>query len=792
MLPKKKSIKMIVERSRFILQYAFILTVSFILLLINTPASSIDLVTEEDFAADKSSYKDFPLRLLFQKLAESDESEKREIRNFIILKQVFDPNTQEKDTANVLEYEESFGIIKEINETNLRLWDPETDSYKEYFIGIDRIPTEKSTEYKIDEANIGKCASVIYSLDDRVYKIKIDFLLTAPSDLYVERRGDQNIVGWSYVSIDRKPDAYKLFLNGEPFETVEGTSVNVPRQKGKVDSYFVKAVYKRGDILIESEPSDVIRDEITAAELQQELLANQTYDRIIAVLNPEEYETAKKLLYDNRKLLDDYLDMDKKENAEGLVAFFQDIDEGDRIREEQPESAESMDLALNLYEQAEQKAKSLPDPIDVLFLAEGKIKEGLDRKIILETKNKELLANETYDRIIEALNPDEYETARKLLYDNRLFLSEQLSETRMDVMERLIAFFGDIDEGDRLTSKSPLTMSDMDEALALYSKAGEKADDLAGTVSVDFISAQRIKEGLDRKSQVEIREKRLLARERYEEVIVSLKPAEWEKGKTLLIDNRQFFMEYLDDYLKQNMERLVEFFQDIDEGDRLSAVEPETEEGLENALTFYKKAEEKAKDLPDTIDISFIAEQKIDACEGRKTLLAEAREKELAALEEARQRKLAAAREPEMAAKEPPKKAVAEVTVEREIPEEEYDRDSVMQLALQDFDRANYASSWNNFLKIFKEQIERIRQGGSNQIRGVLALPVECRAEIFFLIELDDLKNSIDGEGVTENGLEEIRDRVVNREGIWVIISDSSKRNKIRRHISRFDFDAYH
>jgi hypothetical protein len=695
---------MIVERSRFILRYAFILTVSFTLLIINTPAYSIDFVAEEDFAADKSSYKDFPLRLLFQKLAESDDTEKKEITNFIILKQVFDPNTQEKDTANVLEYEESFGIIEEVDETSLKLWDPGTDSYKEYFIGIDRIPTEKSSEYEINETNIGKCASVIYSLDNRIYKIKIDFMLTAPSNLYVERKGDQNIVGWSEALIDRKPDAYRLFLNGELFDTVEGTVANVPRERGKVDSYFVKAVYKRGDALIESEPSDTVRDEITAAELQQEFLANQTYDRIIAALNPEEYETAKKLLYDNRQILLEYL-----------------------------------------------------------------------------------------------------------------------SERPMNVIEKLLAFFGDIDEGDRLSSETPLTLSDMDNALASYSKGAEKADDLSDTVSIAFISTQRIKEALELKAQLETRERRLLARERYDEVIVSLTPEDWEKGKELLIDNRQFFSEYLDDYLKESTERLMEFFQDIEEGDILSAERPETEEGLDNALVIYKRAEQRSKDFPDTINVSFIAEQKIDTCQGRITMLAEAkqkelaaleaarlkklaeeeaRQKELAALEEARKRKLAeeeatrqeeitAAREAKIASKEPPKKVMTEEMTGQEGLPEGYDRDSMIQLALKNFDDADYESSWNNFLKMFKEPIDRIRQGGNNQIRGVLALPVECRAEIFFLIELDELKNSIDGEGITENGLEEIRDRIENREGFWVIIGDSSERRKIRRHISRFDFDSF-
>ncbi len=112
-------------------------------------------------------------------------------------------------------------------------------------------------------------------------------------------------------------------------------------------------------------------------------------------------------------------------------------------------------------------------------------------------------------------------------------------------------------------------------------------------------------------------------------------------------------------------------------------------------------------------------------------------------------------------------------------------------LALKDFDDKNYTSSWNTFSKIFRTQIKKIGQGGKNQITGVLALPVECRAEIFFLMELDQMKNSEDGKGITKQGLDKIKDKIDNREGLWVIIGESSKRKKIKQHISQFDIDSF-
>ncbi|MFC1534939.1 hypothetical protein ACFL7M_16420, partial [Thermodesulfobacteriota bacterium] len=246
--------------------------VYFLICLDISSALSIDFITEEDFTADNGLYKDYPLKILFKKLAEGGESEKREIRNLIVLKQVFDRNVMEKDKARVMKYKEVFGVVKNITKDNLKLWIPGTNDYRNYYVGIDRIPIEKTGEHIIIQSNIGEYASVIYTLDERIYKIKIDFQLAVPKDLYVERKDDRNIVGWSEVSKEKIPHGYKLFLNGEPIKIVEDTSTRVPRTKGRVDSYYVKAIYKHGEILIESAASDLIYDKLTAKELQQELL----------------------------------------------------------------------------------------------------------------------------------------------------------------------------------------------------------------------------------------------------------------------------------------------------------------------------------------------------------------------------------------------------------------------------------------------------------------------------------------------------------------------------------------
>ena len=159
---------------------------------------------------------------------------------------------------------------------------------------------------------------------------------------------------------------------------------------------------------------------------QKELSAGETYDRIIAALTPAEWQTAEKLLYDNQPFLSEQLDAERKQNIARLSAFFAEIDEGNRLGSAMPASLQNLEAALQSYQLAETKAKTLPAGIDVLFIPRLKIGESQQRLARLQSRQKELLAGETYDRILTALNPAEWQTAEKSLYDNQQFLSEYL------------------------------------------------------------------------------------------------------------------------------------------------------------------------------------------------------------------------------------------------------------------------------------------------------------------------------------------------------------------------------
>ena len=748
-------------------------------LLFGSPAYSIEFITEEDYLADKSDYRDYPIKILFKKLAEESGPEKSRITNYIILKQVFDKNSRAKAEAGGLKYEKSFGIIKEINERNVRLWLPETGSFKNYYTGIEKFPIEKTGKYEITASNIESCASVIYTLDQRIYKIKIEFRLSAPESLRVKREKNDNIISWKEISTEKPPDEYKVLVNGQVYTTVTGTSARLPRKKGKVDSYSVKAVYRRGNISLESNASEAIKDLITAKELQNERLAGETYDRVVALLNPGDYEKVRKLLYDSETFLREYLDPERRENTETLITVFRDIDEGDRLSTEKPETARNMGRALRFYERAEQNGNNLPPEMDVKFITDLKIKASLDRKSLLETGNKEIQALETLDRVITLLKPLEWEGGERLLYENRPFLEEFFDQDRREMMNRLVDFFQDIDQGDSRRSQGPETEENLAAALVFYERAGEKAEALSNRVDVKFIAQQRLREGLDRKNLLAIENKKLIAQERYREIISSLKPGEWMNSRMLLIDNRQFITEYLDHNRKENVERLVQFFQILEEGDQLSVIQPETEESLENALTTYTKAEQVGKEFDEGVDLTFITGQRIHSCMSRKTLLV------------ARQREMEAAKKTKSSLKEPSKKPMVEIIGDQKIPDEDFDRDTTILLALKEFDEKKYQSSWGHFQKVLHKQILNIQKGGKNRVKGVLGLPVECRAEVFFLMEIDMLMNREDGSGISDEDLEKIGDRVDNRTGLWVMIRDNIKRKKIKHHLSTFDPDSF-
>jgi len=419
-------------------------------------------------------------------------------------------------------------------------------------------------------------------------------------------------------------------------------------------------------------------------EKEKEEMAAETYDRIIKSLTPLEWEDALGILSDNHEFMEEHLDRDRKRNINNLIKFFTRIVEGDNISSIQPETKKNLSEALAHYRQAERLIKELPENINVLFISELKIKNNLSQKLILEDRNKETLAQDMYNRVIESLSVSEWEDARNLLFDNRQFMEDYLDKERKKGIEKLADFFFDVNEGDKIMEKDPWSIKNIDGAITLYKRAEQKATNLPDGINVVFITDMKIDQGLNQQSLIEQKAHEQHAGETYDRIMAGLVPDKWEESRDLLYSNRKQLEDYLDEdlirnlrklfavfreidrvdsirneqpetvknldiiigvyekqqFLKEqlepedssNIEKLAGFFDYIEKGDRAGSERPENLKALENALDHYKTAARKAEDFSESIDVAFIPERKINEILNRKAIL-ESRDKKLLAEE---------------------------------------------------------------------------------------------------------------------------------------------------------------
>ncbi len=452
-----------------------------------SPAAGVEFITRDKFQSEKNPYKDLPVRILFKKLSESQGDEKRQIRNLIILKQVFEHGIQEQEKAGLVKYKRTYGIIKELSRETLKVSAAETGQDVSYYVGIDGIPLENPRNYNITTENAGRYAAIIYTLDERIYKIEIGFLIAEPSGLSLKRSGENNVISWNSPVTIQKPSGYQVFINDRPLKTVEDPVADVPRTKGKADLYKVKAVYKHGSGVIVSAASGELQDHITLAEINQEKQgksAAEKYALVTAGLKSGEWEKAKSLLYENQALFAAHLSKPQQDDAAALAVFFNRIDEGDRIMEAVPQTTESLDKAVEAYGRAQGQAGGL----DVGFIKQEKIKSVSARQAALKTQQQKEFASGKYALVTAALMSGEWEKARIRLYENQSLFTAHLSKPQQDDAAALAVFFNRIDEGDRLAAEAPETVEGLDKAVEAFGRVPEKA----GGLDVGYIRNEKI------------------------------------------------------------------------------------------------------------------------------------------------------------------------------------------------------------------------------------------------------------------------------------------------------------
>ncbi|MDF1590041.1 MAG: hypothetical protein P1P89_00895 [Desulfobacterales bacterium] len=357
-----------------------------------SPAVGIELITRETFEAEKGAYKDYPFHLLFKKLAESSGVEKQLIKNLIILKQIFDPTMQTKEAAGVITYQRTYGIIKTLDNEKLKIYSADTGKDVEFHVGMDRVPLQNPNKYNVSDQNIGRYAAVVYTLDNRVYKVETSFLIARPEELSLKRENDKNRIGWRQPQTAQQPTEYNVFINDKPYQTVEETTVAVPIRSGQVDTYRVRAVYSHGKGRIESDASPPLQDTITRVEIEQERLAATMFAQVLSGLKPGQWEAARSRLYDSRGLLTASLSGPQQSQATGLTAFFKTVEEGDLALGKAPQTVAGIDEALAAYSRAGQQAAGLSPGIEVGFIVAEKTAAATELQAALKTQQQQALA----------------------------------------------------------------------------------------------------------------------------------------------------------------------------------------------------------------------------------------------------------------------------------------------------------------------------------------------------------------------------------------------------------------
>jgi len=574
------------------------------------PAAAIEFVTQEAFNVEKSSYKAYPYRILFEKFQNSTGAEKRRIRNVIILKQVFDPEIRQRAMAAGAKFEAYYGVIKTINGDSLRLWLPESDTFKDFPVGVDRLPVENKQEYPLQAANIDAYAAVVHILDNRVYKVEISFALSSPDKPQVRRVGKNNLVSWQAPPNVVAPSAYQVFVNDKLYKTVTGTSAEVPRSPDQADEFFVKAVYTHRKGRIASQASLTLYDAASAREIKKRQQAGEVYQQITTALGRSDQATARQLLADHQVLLADFLSPERKALIILTGTFFQALDEGDRLTVLRPETAANLATARKAFQEAAATAGRLPADYNLAEVAGRRLNETNALTAQLTARQQKQKARETLDQIAADLKPGQWERARRLLYQQQGYLRQHLDPDNKTHVIALHEFFQAVDKGDLSAGIQPPSPQHLEAALQSYQAAEKTSHALPTHLDAGFIARQRIKATANRQATLAAELQARQAAQAWDKLLVFLNPSEWQTAQQQLDANRALFTTHLPPESKAAMVTLVDFFASLDEGDRLVDQQPAAVENFDAAAGFYQRAAEKAATLPKNIDVGFITAQK--------------------------------------------------------------------------------------------------------------------------------------------------------------------------------------
>jgi hypothetical protein len=579
-------------------------------LFLFAPAYGLDFVTRNEFVMEKDSFKNYPLNILFKKFVESKETEKRKLRNLIVLKMVFDRETEEKIAPGGVKYQETFCLISDITPDHMRIRIPESGDEKDLYVGMDRIPLENPGKFPITALNIHRYAMVVYSLDERIYKLAVSFPLSAPQALTVTRKNGDNLLEWRQPQGSHVPIGYRVFVNDLPVASVEGAMARIPRTQGRIDAYQVRALYSHGSSVVESLDSKIVVDAISSEELGKRREADELYSRIKQAVTPLQWHTARKLLYDNQGLLERHLGQEARADIFALIDFFKTIDSGDALMARQPPTNDDFDSAANYFTEAEQKARDLPSEIRVMFIVRFKNGELFKMRTLMENREMEVQVTALYDRIKRMANPTQWQTARALLHDNREMLERYLTGDRKALVVDLSDFFRKIEAGDQVMTQEPVRFENYYVARSFYNDAEHLIESLPREMSFSHLVRSKKDHLRQRVAQLTSSERLGTAQKIYDRIVAALNAGEWKHAKALLFENQELLTDTLEGSQRSDSIHLAAFFREIDAGDEIGSRKPESIDNIGSALAFYGEAARRAEKLSENIGVAFVVRLK--------------------------------------------------------------------------------------------------------------------------------------------------------------------------------------
>jgi len=530
--------------------------------------------------------------------------------------------------------------------------------------------------------------------------------------------------------------------------------------------------------LVALKSSAVIDHKNALVKRQNQARAEQTYTRIVAALDSGQWQEARKLVYERQDLLSQHLDAQRRADCLTLAGFFRSIDKGDRLAEIKPPTGPNLDTALESYRQAVAKGQALPAALDVGLIARQKIRTVVALKDELAAGQKSAKAQAIYTQIMQSLTPQKWPAARTELAENEALLSAELDPARKANVTRLLAFFQFIADGDRLTAQQPETADNLNMALSSYRLADQKARDLAPEIDLTFITTEKMEDNKSRQAGLDLKSRQARARAVYSRIEQALTPGSWENGMRMSLDKLPPEINYLPKRSQAEARLLVAFFQDIETGDQLRFQQPEIDSNLARAQNAYNQADNKAKSLAPEFEIRFIIKARVEALLMQRAAVVKREQARMAAQQ-------AAAPAAVVPLPPPPSAAVP-------APADDFDHSATgkaaLKLGMKSFSRQKYDLAMRYFGKVYAKQIGKLKKSGKKQSFTILGLHPAVRAEVIFLVQLDQLKKSSAGDvTLLEEGLNDMLTDIEDGAGVWSIIKER-KRNKIVKHIERYPF----